>query len=289
MLNRDGSAAPPDFNQVGDGRQLTWVLGETSASAFFFAEHATNTANTVLYLCAEQIGFSQDDLLETQVDVRVNTQDFYFGGPPDRSGVFTLTPLGEQYLGSANDVPGGTVDPAGLAIFDFGPFPGNSQQLGLLLYANGDRGPGARGGATDATDATVFTTAEPAITGFVLVDADTERDVPNQDPLVGSNATIDLSVTPRFNIRAETTDRTVGSIAVDVVDERGNPRHFRLDRRHWDNFSPFAVGGDWPIGDYQPLALGPGTYTLRATPYSGGSLTGLPGRTVEVTFTVIAG
>ena len=289
VLNRDAAAGPPGFNQVDDGRQLTWVLGETTASAFFFAEHATNTANTVLYLCAEQIGFTQDDLLATQVDGRVTTQDFYFGGPLDTSDVFTLTPLGEQYLGSANDIPGNTTDPAGLAVFDFGPLPGNSQELGLLLYANGDRGPGARGGATDASDATVLSTAEPAITGFVLVDADTERDVPNQDPLVGGGAVIDLSVTPRFNIRAETTDRTVGSIAVEVLDQQGNPRHFRLDRRRWENFAPFAIGGDWPIGNYQPLALGPGTYTLRATPYSGGSLTGLPGSTRQVTFTVIDG
>ena len=289
VLNRDGSAAPPGFNQVADGRQLTWVLGETTASAFFFAEHVTNTGNTVLYLCAEQIGFSQEDLLETRVDVRVTTQDFYFGGSLDTSGIVTLTPLGEQYLGSANDVPGNTSDPAGLAVFDFGPFPGNSQELGVLLYTNGDRGPGARGGATDATEAIVLSTAEPAITGFVLVDADTERDVPDQDPLVGSGAVIDLGLTPRFNIRAETTDRTVGSIAVEVLDADGERRHFRLDRREWENFSPFAIGGDWPIGNYQPMPLGPGTYTLRATPYSGGSLTGLQGLTREVTFTVISG
>jgi hypothetical protein len=49
------------------------------------------------------------------------------------------------------------------------------------------------------------------------------------------------------------------------------------------------VGGDWPIGDYQPMDLGPGTYTLRATPYSGGSLTGQQGLTHAVTFTVVGG
>jgi hypothetical protein len=55
-------------------------------------------------------------------------------------------------------VPGNASDPAGLQVYDFGPFPGNSPELGILLFTNGDRGAGARGGATQETEALLFTT-----------------------------------------------------------------------------------------------------------------------------------
>jgi hypothetical protein len=47
VLNRDASG----FGTITDGRQLAWVLNLATgaASAFFFAEHSTNTGNTVLY------------------------------------------------------------------------------------------------------------------------------------------------------------------------------------------------------------------------------------------------
>ncbi len=50
-----------------------------------------------------------------------------------------------------------TNDPEALAVYDFGAFPGNSPELGLLLFTNGDRGAGARGGATQDTEALLFT------------------------------------------------------------------------------------------------------------------------------------
>ena len=158
LLNRDFS-----FNNVTDGRQLSWVfnLNSGSASAFFFAEHATNTGNTVLLLCGEQIGLTGTDMLATNVDITsVLAQDFYYGGPGDEvvaPGTLTVTPLGEQYFGLPSDVPGNTNNPAGLFVFDFGPFPGNTPELGVLLFTNGDRGTGARGGATESTEALVFT------------------------------------------------------------------------------------------------------------------------------------
>ncbi len=144
---------------AGDGRQVTWAVNATSgtATAFFFAEHATNTGNTVLIICAEQVGLSGADLLATNVDMSVFAQDFYFGGPGDLVDGITVTPLGEQYFGvPTGDIPGG--GSGQLDIFDFGPFPGNTPELGVMLVTNGDRGTGNRGGATDATDALLFLT-----------------------------------------------------------------------------------------------------------------------------------
>lgn len=156
VLNRDLSG----LDTISDGRQVAWALDLATgdATAFFFAEHSTNTGNTVLYICGEQVGLTGSDILTTNVDVDVVAQDFYYGGPGDSVESLTITPLGEQFFGLPNDVPGFSNDPAGLSVFDFGPFPGNTAELGLMLITNGDRGAGARGGATQETEALLFTT-----------------------------------------------------------------------------------------------------------------------------------
>ncbi|HWQ23262.1 MAG TPA: S8 family serine peptidase [Gaiellaceae bacterium] len=153
VLNRDVS-----FSNITDGRQLTWAvnLATGAATAFFFAEHSMNTGNTVLYICGEQIGMNAADLLTNTVDMAVEAQDFYYGGPGDFVDGLTVTPLGERFFGDADDVAGGTSDPNGLLVYDFGPFPGNSPELGIMLVTNGDRGPGNRGGATKDTEALLF-------------------------------------------------------------------------------------------------------------------------------------
>jgi subtilisin family serine protease len=155
VLNRDASG----LNTISDGRQLAWAvnLATGKASAFFYAEHSMNTGNTVLYICAEQVGLSGADILATNVDMDVVAQDFYYGGPGDEVVGLTVTPLGEQHYGEPNDVPGNTYDPAGLAVYDYGSWPGNTPELGLMLVTNGDRGSGARGGATQDTEALLFT------------------------------------------------------------------------------------------------------------------------------------
>ena len=150
VLNRDVS-----LNNVTDGRQLSWAvnLKTGAASAIFTAEHSMNTGNTVLYVCAEQVGLTGDDLLATNVDMTVVAQDFYYGGPGDEIDGLTVTPLGERFFGIPSDVPGKTNDADALQAYDFGLFPGNTDELGLMLVTNGDRGAGNRGGATKDTEA----------------------------------------------------------------------------------------------------------------------------------------
>lgn len=152
VLNSD-LAGPFDF---GDGRQVTWAvdLATGDASAFFFTEHATNTANTVLLICGAQVGLGEADLLATNVDVSVEAFDFYFGGPGDFIDGITVTPLGEQYFPLTSDIPGNSA--GALDVYDFGPFPGNTPEQGVLLITNGDRGAGARGGATQETEALII-------------------------------------------------------------------------------------------------------------------------------------
>ena len=154
VLNRDASG----LNTITDGRQFSWVLNLASgaASAFFFAEHSTNTGNTVLYICGEQIGMNAANMLTTQVNMAVVAQDFYYGGPGDKVSGLTVTPLGERFYGVPSDVPGNSSNPSGLPVYDFGLFPGNSPERGLMLVTNGDRGAGVRGGATQPTEALLF-------------------------------------------------------------------------------------------------------------------------------------
>ena len=154
VLNRDASGP----TTITDGRQLSWVLNVAtgSLSAFFFAEHSTNTGNTVLLICGEQIGMNAANLLATNVDMAVFAQDFYFGGPGDSVTGLTVTPLGERFFGQPNDVPGKTYDANGLSVFDFGAFPNNTPELGLMLITNGDRGAGNRGGAVQQSEAMLF-------------------------------------------------------------------------------------------------------------------------------------
>jgi len=151
VLNRDVSG----LGTITDGRQLAWVLNLTTgaANAFFFAEHSTNTGNTTLTICGEQIGMNAANLSATNVDMDVVAQDFYHGGPGDLVEGLTVTPLGERFFGEASDVAGKTTNPSGLAVYDYGAFPGNSPEKGLMLITNGDRGVGNRGGATKDTEA----------------------------------------------------------------------------------------------------------------------------------------
>ncbi len=151
VLNGDAS----DPFGFSDGRQFAWVvnLSTLDADAWFYAEHATNTGNTALYVCAEQLGMSGADILTRNVDMAVEAYDFYFGGPGDVIDGLTVTPLGERYLGLPSDIPGnnsGTLD-----VYDFGTFPGNTEEVGVLLFTSGAR-TGNTGGATKTTEALLF-------------------------------------------------------------------------------------------------------------------------------------
>ena len=147
------------LNTSSEGRQLTYAVDLTRgvASAYFYTEHSMNTGNTVFYICGEQVGLTSADILATNVNMLVYAQDWYYGGPGDEIAGLTVTPYAEQHYGISNGVPGNTYDPAGLSIYDFGLFPGNTPELGLMLVTNGDRGTGARGGATQNTEALLFT------------------------------------------------------------------------------------------------------------------------------------
>lgn len=138
VLTRDVS-----LNNVTDGRNLTWVvnLATDEADAFFFTDHETNSANTVMLLCAEQIGMTLADQLKP-INVTAYLDDFYFGGRGDVISGITISPFGEQYLAQFEK---GGIGGTTLArdkkdkmwILDFGPATNNTESGLLLLFRGG--------------------------------------------------------------------------------------------------------------------------------------------------------
>lgn len=111
------------------------------------------------------------------------------------------------------------------------------------------------------------------VTGFTLVNADTDRDIgPLRDM-----GTINLArVGTRLNIRAE--------VSGSVLSVR-----FGLDaesRFRTENGAPFSLAGD-SNGNYNPWTPSLGTHTLTATPYSGTSASGTVGTPLAITFSAI--
>lgn len=143
---------------LSDGRSVTWVedIATGLASGFFFVEHAAFSGNIAHVICAEQIGMTGTDILTTNVDVlEVTATDWYYGGPGDIiEGPITITPLGERYFGTPPDVAGKSVD--SFEVVDYGVWPGNTPDLGIMITTDSDRGAGARGGAVQIVETLIL-------------------------------------------------------------------------------------------------------------------------------------
>ena len=165
--DQDGTTDYTVFNgdsglQMGtsEGRNMTWVHDNQSRdmSALFFTEHAMNTANTVLYVCADQIGKPNP---HQQIDLVVAALDGYFGGPGDLIPGLTFFPSKVGFLAPpAKDIPAGGTNVVKVnQLVNIGE---TANETGLLIFTNGDRGPFSRGAATADTEALVFMPPELA-------------------------------------------------------------------------------------------------------------------------------
>ncbi|WP_166355813.1 S8 family peptidase [Phytoactinopolyspora limicola] len=143
VVNRDLS-----FSAFNDGRNATFVvdLSTNQAAAWFLTDHDTNSANTVLTICGEQIGMNAADA-GTPIDLRALAVDTYFGGPGDEIDGITIAPMGERFLGVFGDgsVGSGVVPARGretLEYVDNGPGPNTTETGLLLMYRGGAPGRG---------------------------------------------------------------------------------------------------------------------------------------------------
>ena len=130
--------------------------------------------------------------------------------------------------------------------------------------------------ANDITVTATFKDAPSgiAVTGFTLINADTDTDI---GPLT-NNATLNLNTLPttNLNVRAETSG-TIGSVRFGYD---GNANY------QTESVAPYALAGD-ASGDYNAWTPTLGSHTLTGTPYSEASGGGTAGTALTVSFNVV--
>ena len=145
-LDQDGTFDYAVYNKdlsglaaLSDGRNLTFALNlETGVeTAFFGTDHRTNSANTVLYVCAEQLGLTQE-AFGSSFDVEGFAVDYYTSGTVRDTVDFEAVFLGERYVGVANGNQAffssiGTGASAPFFVFDFGPTGASEDETGILV------------------------------------------------------------------------------------------------------------------------------------------------------------
>jgi hypothetical protein len=119
------------------------------------------------------------------------------------------------------------------------------------------------------------TSGGQAVSGLMLVNADTDQDIGPITP----GGTINLAVTgPNLNVRADTDPPVVGSVrfaydaTADFMTQSG---------------VPYSIGGDAAGDDYLPWTPSVGSHTITATPYSAASGGGTAGTPLSVSFNVV--
>jgi hypothetical protein len=129
---------------LSDGRNAVVAdpFGAGSSTVFFFTDHATNSGNTVLTICGEQIGLTSEDF-GTELHADLLAVDFYFTGRiTDVISDMSFAPLGERFFPVIGDdgfgagaVPAG--DSVPVTVLDFGTVGTNVGELGVLLFTDG--------------------------------------------------------------------------------------------------------------------------------------------------------
>lgn len=145
-MTYDYQVRTADFtlNSLNDGRNLAWVvnLRTGAATAFFFTEHNTNSGNTVLSICGDQIGMNASNFFQP-INLQAATRDIYFTGEViDTLDAITIAPLGERYLGvfASGGVGGSEIGPKQndvLTVERTGSTTNNTEFGLLLLYRPG--------------------------------------------------------------------------------------------------------------------------------------------------------
>ena len=144
-LDRDGTADYAVYNRdasglatLSDGRNLTFVqdLATGDETAFFFTDHKTNSANTALVFCSEQMGVTLDDIGATY-DVAGFAVDYYTSGTERDELEFEVVPGYERYFGLVGGEPYyasiGAGASATFEVVDFGPVGAGADDQGVQI------------------------------------------------------------------------------------------------------------------------------------------------------------
>jgi hypothetical protein len=118
----------------------------------------------------------------------------------------------------------------------------------------------------------------PKLTNFTLVNTDSGQDIKQ----LADGETIDLRTLPTRNlsIRANASSTDVSSVVLNLNGQQS--------LNNTDNALPFTMFGD-KDSSYTPwTSIAAGSYTIKATPYTGSAGTGSAGIPLAITFTVVA-
>lgn len=197
-------------------------LATYERTAKYYTEHSTNTANTVLRICGDQIGMSVEEHIlggkRQELAVEVEAYDYLYGGPGDILASFSIVPFGERYTNNPGidspaiwplreplrdaheDIRGN--GSSTLDIYDMlngvvGELHENinKQSKGALVFTNGNRGKGARGAATFETEALLL--LAPGVESPQRVSSDSNADgittdsVLQEGPILDPNRQVD--------------------------------------------------------------------------------------------------
>lgn len=148
---------------LSDGRNVTFALDlhdpAAVATAFWTTGHSTNSANTQLTVCGEQLGLDADDIGKP-VDVAVGAFDWYNSGELTDAAEFSMVIGGDRYdasfAGAGPFSPIGTfIDPGAadlVTLADNGATGANPSETGVLLQLDGSL---FGAGGTSADGATI--------------------------------------------------------------------------------------------------------------------------------------
>jgi len=160
-VNRDNSGN----TTLSDGRQVTalWRLNATGTAIVsqivrFTAENATNTANTVLRVCGNDLGITLAEAGIRPITTLFASSSWYFGGPFDELGPFVVTPGGEEF-GATLPATLAPLTDAAVTSQRFPLATGMTPHAGLLIFTNAGLSTTSNGGATQATEALILPSA----------------------------------------------------------------------------------------------------------------------------------
>ena len=132
-----------------------------------------------------------------------------------------------------------------------------------------------------------FEIIDLSIGGLTLIDADTDEQILP----IGESTLLFLDSLPQnINIQASTSPKTVGSVVFEIIRNRNQELLFRKV----ESFSPYALFGDDPRGDFNAGSLMPfltqgSSLRIKATPYSEPGGKGIAGRTLNLGLNIIMG
>jgi len=169
-VDRNGTIDYAIYNQdlagsisSADGRAATYVYNvrTRTSSAFFYVDHPTNSSNTVLLICGEQIGMNANNFFQQMDGILFAVDNYFTGDITDYIDNITIAPLGERYFpvfngtdyGSTDLAPGAAVN---MGVIDFGPDGTNPGELGILLINTAVRGSVSSGAALPYENTAIY-------------------------------------------------------------------------------------------------------------------------------------